>query len=92
MSLTIKEMTGIVVSPKLLAFIMNSDKLNGLNKNALKDIVVEYSPINQKFNMILDGSAEIRKVGMFSFFLSCRITNMPELQEILESTKQPRDI
>ncbi len=76
----IKETTGQTVSKKLLAFILNPQKLEGLNNAALKDIVVEYAPIFNKFRYTLDGSSEITS---FNICLLCRITHKPELEAIL---------
>lgn len=79
----IKKETGISISKKLLAFIMNLQKLNGLNNNALKDIVVEYEPIFKRFRWTLDGPEEREQLALFEISLMCRITHKPELEEIL---------
>ncbi len=76
----IKEETGIEVSKKLLAFIMNPQKLVGLNNNALKEIVIEYAPIYQRFKFMLDGP---NWLASFNLSLSCRIAHKPELEKIL---------
>ena len=62
---------------------MNPQKLNGLNNNALKDIVVEYEPIFKRFRWTLDGPAEREQLAIFEISLMCRITHKPELEEIL---------
>lgn len=79
----IKETTGITVSKMLLAFIMNPQKLEGLNNSALKDIVIEYAPIFNKYRGMLDGPSEQSQISFFSIALMCRITNKPELKSIL---------
>ncbi len=80
----IKKECGIEVSPMLYKFIMNPDKLNGLNYAHLKKIVKEYAPIYQHFCYRLDGPREGRIVTTFSFYLSSRVDNKPELKEILK--------
>ena len=76
----IKENTGIDVSKKLLAFIMDPQKLNGLNNIALKEIVVEYAPIFKRIGQILDGP---NWLAFFNLSLRCRISHKPELEKIL---------
>lgn len=76
----IKEETGIDVSKKLLAFIMNPHKLESLNNIALKEIVIEYAPIYQRFRFMLDGP---NWLASFNLSLICRITHKPELEKIL---------
>lgn len=79
----IREETGIVVSKKLLAYIMKPQKLNGLNSDALRDIVIEYEPIFKRFRWMLDGPAERELLAFFELSLMCRITHKPELEKIL---------
>jgi hypothetical protein len=77
-------MTGIDMSKKLLSFVLNPQKLEGLNNIALKEIVVEYAPMYKKLHMMLDGP---RAVNFFVFFDICldqRIANKPELIKILK--------
>ena len=56
----IKEGTGIDISKKLLAFIMNPRKLEGLNNVALKEILIEYAPIYQRFRFMLDDLPKVQ--------------------------------
>jgi hypothetical protein len=83
----IEEETGIVVSKNLLAFIMNPQKLEGLNNSALKDIVVEYQPIFRRFRGMLDGPTEREQLAIFEISLMCRITHKPDLEKILKSSE-----
>ena len=76
----IKEETEIDVSKKLLAFITNPHKLEGLNYKALKEIVIEYAPIYQRFRFMLDGP---NWLALFNLSLRCRIAHKPELEKIL---------
>lgn len=76
----IKEGTGIDISKKLLAFITNPRKLEGLNNVALKEIVIEYAPIYQRFRFMLDGP---NWLASFNLSLRCRIANKPELEKLL---------
>lgn len=80
----IEEETGVVVSKMLLSFIMNPQKLDGLNNKALKDIVIEYAPIFKRFRGMLDGPSEQTVLVTFDLFLMCRIANKPELNAILD--------
>ena len=79
----INEETGIIVSKKLLSFIMNPQKLEGLNNIALKEIVIEYAPIYQRFRFMLDGPQERSWLVFFEISLMCRISHKPELVKIL---------
>ncbi|MBR1824268.1 MAG: hypothetical protein IJ779_08565 [Ruminococcus sp.] len=79
----INEETGIIVSKKLLSFIMNPQKLEGLNNIALKEIVIEYAPIYQRFRFMLDGPQERSWLVFFEISLMCRISHKPELEKIL---------
>ena len=83
----IEKEIGIVVSKNLLAFIMNPQKLNGLNNSALKDIVVEYEPIYRRFKGMLDGPPVRNWLASFDISLMCRIAHKPELEEILGISK-----
>jgi hypothetical protein len=76
----IKKETGIIVSKRLLSFILNPQKLNTLNNKALKEIVIEFAPIYKAFRWTLDGP---NYLGVFTLSLDCRITNKPELRAIL---------
>lgn len=76
----IKEETGIDISKNLLAFIMNPQKLEGLNNSALNDIVIEYAPIFKKLGGMLDGP---NWLASFNLSLKCRISHKPELERIL---------
>ena len=77
----IREETGTTASKMLICFIQNPRKLNGLNNEALKNIITEYAPVFNKFRYMLDGPNEI---GSFNLMLYCRIANKPELMSILE--------
>ena len=76
----IQKETGISVTQQLLAFIMNPQKLNNLNNKALKEIVIEYAPIYQRFRFMLDGP---NWLASFNVSLICRIANKPELEKLL---------
>lgn len=79
----IKNTTEINVSKMLLSFIFQPNRLSTLNNNALKDIIVEYAPIYNKYRYMLDGPFEQNQISCFTNSLMCRITNKPELKSIL---------
>lgn len=74
---------GIKISPTLNSMIMNPQKLNALNSATLEKIVTEYAPVYKKFKCVLDGSDEIQTLSIFSLSLMLRLTNKPELLEII---------
>lgn len=67
----------------LLSFIFHPNRLSTLNNTALKDIVIEYAPIYNKYRYMLDGPSEQNQISYFTIALMCRVTNKPELQAIL---------
>lgn len=79
----IKDTTGITVSKMLLSFILHPNRLAALNNVDLKDIVVEYAPVFNKYRWMLDGPSEQNQISFFTISLMCRVTNKPELKSIL---------
>lgn len=73
-------------SKTLVSLIVHPSRLQQLNNNALKGIVVEYAPMYRKYRLLLDTILwELDCITLFGFLLRQRIVNKPELITILES-------
>lgn len=79
----IKENVGVELSRTLEAYIREPSRLQNANKNTLRRIILEYRPIYQKYNHILDGSEELIKIVSFGFDLTMKIRNNAELIDLL---------
>ncbi len=82
----IKDKTGITPSKKLLSFIAEPSKLHSLNNVALKEIVIEYAPIFNKFRGMLDDPLEAQILAHFEIYLLNRIAHKPDMKSILYKT------
>lgn len=59
----IKDTTGVTISKMLLSFILEPSRLATINNAVLKNIVIEYAPVFNKYRGMLDSFSEQNQIA-----------------------------